>query len=155
MGTLSSEVNDLFMTLIRDYRLDAIYNTSGSFVFNTYLEPWLLFSIRDFNCCDQSLAYTISGSATEGYFTETLNTENKLMLARLMMKFWMEKTVQDVLQMQNFVTDRDFKTYSAAQNLKSKQDYLNSLKEELSQDLVDYAYQRNNWTNWKNQLFDL
>ncbi len=155
MTTPSSEITDLFMTRIRDYRLDSIYSTSGSIVFNGTVEPWLLDSISYFeDFCDQSLTYTVtSGSSAEGYFAEDLTMKNKLILSKLMVKSWLQKTINDVLQMQNFVTDRDFKTFSAAQNLKAKMDYLNSLKEELSQDIMDYSYKRNNWSEWNNQIF--
>jgi hypothetical protein len=155
MGTQSSEITDLFLTKISDYRLDIIYNTSGSFVLNNYVEGWLLNAISDFeDYSDQSLAYTVSGSATEGYFSADLNMKNKLMLANFVTKYWLQKSINDLLQMSLHVTDKDFKTFSAAQNLKAKQDYLNSLKEELSQSLIDYTYKRNNWTDWANQIFN-
>jgi hypothetical protein len=156
MTTLSSDINDLFMTRVTDYRLDTIYVASGSFVFNAYLESWLLGAIADFDdYCDQALTYTVSGSATEGYFTEDLTQKNKLILSKIMVKYWLQKTVNDILQMNLHVTDRDFKTFSASQNLKAKQDYLNSLKEELSQEIIDYTYKRNDWSNWKNGLYDV
>jgi hypothetical protein len=112
-------------------------------------------AVADFeNFADQSLAYTqSSGSITEGYFTEDLNMNNKLMLSRFMTKYWLEKSIKETLQMQLFVTDRDFKTFSAAQNLKAKQDFYNSLQEELSQAIIDYSYHKNNFTNWNNQIF--
>jgi hypothetical protein len=140
---------------VRDYRLDAIFNASGSFVLNQYLEVWLMDAISDFeDYADQDLTYVTSGSTTEGYFTTTLNTKNKLIISKIMTKYWLQKTINDVLMMGLHVTDRDFKTFSSAQNLRAKQDYLNSLKEELSQEIIDYTYQRNNFTNWKNQDFD-
>jgi len=154
MGTTSSEMVDLFLTRIRDYRLDTIFTTSGSLALVIYSEPWLMDAVNEFDICDQDLTYTISGSAVEGTFSETLTNKNKILLSKLMVKYWMQKTIQDVLQMQNFVTDRDFKTFSSAQNLKAKQDYLNSLKEELSQELIDYGYKINDWNNWKLQIFD-
>ena len=48
MGTTLTEVSDLFLSAIADYKLDAIYNASGSLVLNTYIEPWLLKSIDNF-----------------------------------------------------------------------------------------------------------
>lgn len=154
MGTLSSEISDMFLTRISDYRLDTIFTNSGSFVLNSYIEPWLIDAIVEFDICDQDLTYTASTTSIEGSFTETLTTENKNIISKLMVKYWMQKTVQDILQLQNFITDHDFKTFSAAQNLSAKKDYLNSLKEELAQLLVDYGYKKNDWVNWKQQLFD-
>lgn len=155
MTTPSSAISDLFMTRVKDYRLDAIYTASGSTTFNEYLEPWILDAVSDFeDFCDQDLTYVVSGSATEGYFVQDLNQKNKLMISKLMTKYWLGKSIRDVLQFNLVVSDRDFKTFSAAQNLRSKQDYYNSLQEELSQDLINYAYKRNDWSNWKNGLYD-
>jgi len=154
MTTNSSDIFDLFLTRISDYRLYAIDETSGSLALSIYLEPWLLSSIIDFDVCDQDLTYTSSTISSEGYFAETLTLKNKIVLSQLMVKYWLEKEVQDILQMQLFITDHDFKTHAASQNLKAKQDYYNSKKEELSQILVDYGYRVNDWTGWKNQNFD-
>lgn len=155
MTTPSSTITDLFMTKISDYRLDSIYNTSGSLTLNIYVEAWLLNSISEFeDYCDQSLTYVVSGSATEGYFAEDLTMKNQLMLSLLMTKYWLQKSINDTLQMALHVTDKDFRTFSSSQNLKAKQDYFNSLKEEISQAIMDYSYKRNNWADWKNQNFD-
>ena len=153
-GTTASEINDLFLTKISDYRLDAIFTTSGSAAFTLYLEPWLLDAIVEFEpICDQSLAYTVSG-ATEGQFAETLSLENQIMLSKLMVLYWLEKSVKDTLQFSLFLSDHDFKTASAAQNLSSKQSLYNNTREEISQLLNEYSYRKNNWENWQNQIYD-
>ena len=83
MTTDVSEVNDLFLTLIEDYRINLLYQTSGSSVLNTYLEGWLLYSINDFeNICTQSLAYDTNTQQ----FAEILTRENILILAQIMSK---------------------------------------------------------------------
>jgi hypothetical protein len=154
LATTLSEVVDLFLTRVNDYRLTAIYTTSGSFTLSTYVEPWLLDSIVEFSVCNQSLNYvSSSGSTVEGYFTEDLSLKNKIILSQIMVKYWLQKLVQDVLQMNNNVQDHDFKTFAQSSNLKAKQDYLNSKKEEISQILVDYGYDNNDWDNWKNGLW--
>ena len=155
MGTMSSEIFDLFLTSINDYRLTSIYASSGSLVLDTYLEPWLLNSIVDFSdVCIEDLNYTASGSATEGYFDAILSLEAKLILAQIMVKYWLQKTVSDILQMNLHITDHDFKTFSSSQNLKAKQEYYILKCEEISQRLVNYGYKKNNWEQWKNQNFD-
>jgi hypothetical protein len=148
-GTSFTDIFDLFMMLQSDYQLQALYQTSIT-DFNNYLEGWLVFAIGDFTVCNQSLIY----NSTTQTFTQTLNQENKNILAQMMVKYWMQKQVQNVLQMDNLIQDHDFKTYSQAQNLKAKQDYYNSKKEEISQLMVDYGLRHNNWSQWKNQLFD-
>jgi len=151
MATNSSEIFDLFMLLQSDYRLNTIYISSGSSAFNDYLQPWLLMSIDSFDdICNQSLDYNL----TTQNFTQTLTQKNKNILAQTMIKFWLQKEVQDVLQMNNLIQDKDFKTFSAAQNLSAKQEAYNAKREEISQLLVDYGYANNDWTNWKLQNFD-
>jgi hypothetical protein len=152
-GTLSSEVNDLFLSRINDYRLNALYQSSGSVAFGTYLEPWLLDATVEFEICNQDLTYIPSTSTDEGYFNQTLNLKNKIILSRIMVKYWLKKEVQDILQMNNLVQDHDFKTFSQAQNLDSKKSYLVVVQEEISQLLVDYDYKNNDWASWKNQEF--
>ena len=149
MGTPLSDVYDLFIQTITDYRLIALYQSSPT-NFETFLEAWLIFSINEFdNICDQSLEF----SSTTKMFTEELSSKNKVMLAKLMTKFWMEKLVRDVTQMNLHITDRDFKTASEAQNLEKKTNHLIMLKEECAQMLLDYAYSGHDWTSWYNQDF--
>jgi len=155
MTTPSSTIVDEFMMRISDYRLDTIYATSGSMALNLYAETWIIDAADEFSdFCDQSLTYVVSGSATEGYFVEDLTARNKILISKLMTKYWLGKTIRDVLQMQNFVTDRDFSTFSSAQNLTAKKQYYSLLQEELSQDLINYAYRNNDWASWKSQIFD-
>jgi len=153
LTTLSSDIFDYFLTSVDDYKLTSIYTTSGSLVLDTYLEPWLLNSIIEFEVCEQDLSYTASSGSSEGYFTETLTSENKFMLAQLMTKYWLQKNIQNVLFMANLLQDRDFRQFSAANNLKAKQDYYIMKCEELNQRLTDYGYKKNDWENWRNQIF--
>jgi hypothetical protein len=147
-------VSDLFLSRIDDFRLTSIFTASGSLILNNYIEPWLIDAIMEFEpICDQSLDYTTSGSASEGYFTQILTLENKTVLSQLMVKFWMAKTIQNLLQLQNFVTDKDFRTFSAAQNLSAKKDYYALKVEELDQLLGKYALRRTDFSSWNNQIF--
>ena len=158
MTTLSSTIFDLFTSYTRDYRIDTILDTSGSAILNTYLEPWLLNSIVEFDdICDQSLSYTtvLEAGDGDGYFAVDLTLRNKIVLSRLMLRYWMEKEVQDVLQMQNHITDRDFKTYSSANALRAKQAYLLDIVDRNSRMLTMYSYgSANDWESWKSQDFD-
>jgi hypothetical protein len=150
MATTLDEINDLFMQLITDYRLNSLYTTSGSNVFNTYLEPWLRFSINEFSpTCAETLVY----STTTQTFSTTLSEDVILILSQIMVKWWLQKLVNDVLQVNLAITDRDFKHYSESQNLREKRDLLNQKKEEISQLLVDYSIKHNNWSNWNLQTF--
>lgn len=145
-GTYTSEIYDLFMQTVTDYRLLDLFNTSQP-DFETYLQAWLDYAIAEFTICDQDLTYT------NGAFSETLTTENKIILATLMMKYWLQKNVNDITQMNLHVTDRDFKVASEAQNLKEKSAYLITIKEQCSQLLNDYGFKRVSWAEWYNQQF--
>lgn len=143
MGTSLSEVYDVFMMTITDYRLIDLFNTSVP-DFENYLQSWLDFAIVDFKVCDQNLNY----DDTINEFPADLSRDNKVVLATLMMRYWLQKAVNDVTQFNLHITDRDFKIASEAQNLREKVNHLNIVKEQCSQLLQDYAYNRNSWVNW-------
>lgn len=149
MGTSLSEVYDIFMMTVTDYRLIDLFNSSQP-DFENYLQAWLEYSINDFeDICDQDLNF----DDTTKEFPDTLSRENKIILAKLMMKYWLQKAVNDVTQFNLHVTDRDFKIASEAQNLREKVNYLNVVKEECSQLLQNYGYKRADWENWYLQNF--
>jgi hypothetical protein len=153
MATTLTEVNDLFLSRISDFRLDTIFTASGSLVLNTYLEPWLIDSIVDFDICNQTLNYTPTSGSADGTFDIDLNLKNKVILSRIMVLYWLKKNVNDILQMNNSLQDRDFKTFAQANNLNAKREYLNMQREEISQMLTEYGFANNNWTDWRNQNF--
>jgi hypothetical protein len=154
LGTLSSEINDLFLMRINDYRLNSLYQTSGSMALNMYTEAWLLDAITEFDgICNQDLTYTPSTYSDEGYFAQTLTTENKVMLSKLMVKSWLSNNVQELIQMRLFIDDKDMHSFSPSQNLTARTNLLNLKREEISQDLVEYGYKHNDWDNWNNQSF--
>jgi hypothetical protein len=148
MATSLSEIYDIFMMTVTDYRLIDLFNLSQA-DFENYLEAWLKFAISDFGECDQDLTF----DDTTNEFSVTLTTENINILAILMVKYWLQKLVNDITQLNLHVTDRDFRIASEAQNLREKSAYLNTIKEQCSQMLIDYAYQRTEWTSWFNQDF--
>lgn len=147
-NTNVSDVYDLFMLTVTDYRLVTLLETSVP-DFENYLQAWLEFSIVDFRVCDQDLNF----DRTTKLFPVVLSLENKVLLATLMMKFWLQKTVNDVTQFNLHITDRDFKVASEAQNLREKSNHLITIKEQCSQMLNDYAFARVNWGDWTLQNF--
>jgi len=124
-------------------------------VLNQCIEPWLLKGIVDFSTiCNQSLNYTVISKSSDGQFSETLTIENQIILASFMELYWLQKGIQDIRSLNNFVQDHDFKSFSPAQNIKARTDNYNSKREEISQTLVNYSYAHNiNWSEWKNQIF--
>jgi len=150
MATHCSDIFDLFLSLNDDYKLTALYQSQGTAGLNTYLEPWLLMSINEFDSiCTQDLTYNTSTQE----FSVDLTNENKLMLCQIMIKYWLQRKIQNLLQMDIHIQDHDYKTHSENQNLQAKQQAYRDKREEVSQLLIDYAYKHNAWTNWESQIY--
>lgn len=144
MATPYDEVFDLFMFHIKDWKLETLFQTNPS-DFETVLQGFMVLALPKFENCDQSLARTDSSKT----FTETLSEKNKTIIAALMVEKWLEREVQDIRQMNIHLTDRDFKHYSEAQNLKEKSDHWSKVQELNSQTLVDYSLNnRSLWSDW-------
>lgn len=141
-GTTFSEVYDNFTEKVKDYRLDALFNTSPT-NFETYLSGFLIPAIEDFDVCDQSLAYSTST------FTETLTPKNIDILAKLMKKRWLEKEIADVKQFNLGIFDREYKRFAESNNMLAKQKMLILEMEEISQLLTNYSLKNSiNWSEW-------
>ena len=151
MATEATEIFDIFLALVNDYTLTSLFTSSGSANFNTYLQPWLLLSNNDFTNAGATLTYTTSNET----YSAVLTQEEILILAQIMVRYWMAKEVQNVLQMENVLQDKDFKRHSAAQNLKEKKELYSNKVEEVEQLLANYELKNNDWANWNNQLFNV
>jgi hypothetical protein len=147
-GTPYSDINDLMMSQLSDYRLIDIYSQdvlNDTTNLDTYLLGFMLLAIPEFSKCSQDLSLR---DDTTRLFTETLTDTNKKVLSKLMVKEWLQKEVKDILQMRLHVQDIDFKTFAEANNLTAKQSMLTMFKEECSQLLIDNYYENNSWADW-------
>ena len=148
MKTPFGDVYDLFMFTVSDYRLDTLFNLDEE-SFEAYLFPWLQFSVNEFK--DSKIDLTFDETTKE--FDNTLGYQEKSILAHLMMKYWLQRLVNDVLQVNLHVQDREFRVASEAMNLREKSTHLNHVKEQCSQMLNDYGYLNANWDDWFVQEF--
>ena len=150
MGSKFSEIFDLFMVQIKDWRLQSLYESS-TLDFEVYLSGFLMLSIPQFQeVCNQSLSH----DEETREFTEILTLDNKTILSKLMVEKWLEKEVQDVNQMNLHLQDRDFKVYSESQNLKEKSLHLDKTKEYNSQTMTVYSYSKStDWAGWLSGTF--
>lgn len=149
MTTAYNLIYDLFLIGIKDWKLDALYDTSVP-DFETYLQGFLVLTIPEFTeFSDQDLTRNDSTSL----FTETLTDKNKQVLARMMVKEWLSKEIQDIRQIKAHVGDKDFKIPSEANNLRAKQSYFELKLEEISQDLIEYSWYGQDFTDWTNGIF--
>jgi len=142
--TAYSSIYDLFLQQIKDWKLDALYSADPT-EFEIYLEGFLILVLPAFaEHCDQDL----SRDDDARLFTEDLTDENKSILAMMMTEQWLMKEVQDIRQMNLHIVDKDFKTFSEAQNLREKSNYLITIRERISQTINEYSWYNNDWTAW-------
>lgn len=152
MGTSFTEIYDLFLSLCEDYHFNELFNISEENL-NTYLQPYLRFAVNDFmKCCDQKLQDKMD--LENGAFTLVLPEYNKIPLAMLMIKYWFNHLVNDILQIQNKLNDTDFKHFAEANNLNAKKSAYSQMQEECSQLLTDYAILHSvDWGKWRNGIY--
>ena len=146
MATDFTDIYDLFLMNIQDYKLNNLYATSTP-NFETYLKGFLIRAIPNFKNCKTGLDY--SGNS----FTVDKTLTEKLILSNLMVQEWFLKEVHNVTQFNILLSDTDFKRYAEANNLKSKADYSNMLREKISQLQTDYGLENVDWEAWSNGNF--
>lgn len=142
MGTHYSEIYELFLASVQDYRIDKIFRKSKKSA-EAYMKPFLIRGLINFYNCKNNLEDRDDVAQT---FGTTLSTEEKVILGNLMAVSWMEKNTNDILEMRNHLQDQDFRMYSSAQNLKEKSTHLAAMRETVSQQITQYGYNNLDWT---------
>lgn len=142
MSTPYSDIFNLFLTSIQDYRINKLYNQSVEQMEN-YLMPFLIKAITNFRKCKTDLE---DRDDTNKVFNQTLSTDEKVILSNLMIFEWLTKEVNDILQMRLYLQDTDFKTYSQANNLREKRELLTTMKEMVDKQIVQYSYNNFDWS---------
>ena len=142
MATPYSEVFDLFLASIQDYRINRLYEQSVEDMEN-YLIPFLIKAITNFRKCKTDLE---DRDDENRIFNQTLSTDEKVILSNLMIVEWLTKEVNDILSLRNFLQDTDFKTYSQANNLKEKRELLTTMKDMVDKQITQYSYNNFDWS---------
>ena len=141
MGTSFETVYDRALITIQDYHLDNVAkNNYNAFV--EYLEGMLIMSVPYFDKCMQSLDYDLTSKT----FNSTLTNKEINILAEIMVTTWFTSKVQDVVQYELKLTNREFKTFSESQNFKVKMQYLDELREKYSQDVNQYSLSKDSFS---------
>lgn len=134
MATPFTDIYDLAMIVINDYRLNRLYETDED-GFYQYMEGLLIKSIPKFASDSQTgLEYDITTSS----FNNDLNLMEKDILANFVAITWFESIIQDITQVNLHLSGRDKKFFSEAQNLKEKSEYFDRLREKVRQQICDY-----------------
>ena len=143
MATLFTDIYELFLVEIIDWKIDRIYAASTP-TFETYLQGFLVRAVPKFTNCEQSLVYSL----TTDSFTSDFTVVEKSILTNLMTIEWMNKEIQNISQFNLLLNDTDFKIHAAGQNLREKSEYKDRLRETVSQDMVDYGISNISWSDW-------
>jgi len=144
MSTPYSDIFNLFLFNIQDYLIDEMYGSSVS-DFETYATNFLLKAIPRFRHCEKDLT---NRNDTTKVFTADLTDDEKDILANLMTLAWLIKEINNILEMRNILTSGDYKAFSAANNLKEKRNWYETLSGDVDRQLVEYGYDNNDWDNF-------
>lgn len=151
MGTPFSTIYDLALVVIRDYRLNHLYENDQD-AFNLFMQGLTVKSIPKFTNCLQKLDYIVESEAEEfePHFVATLNNKEIDIMADLVAITWFETNINDATQVNLRLQGRDKKTESSASNLKEKSEYFDRLREKVKQDMNDYLLEdfdpiKNGW----------
>lgn len=148
--TSYSEVFDLFLVSVQDYKIDRLYSATPT-AFENYLTGFLIKAIPRFDNCAQDLEDRDDTSKT---FNITLTTTEKVILSNWMVYEWLQKNIQDIRQMNLHLNDTDFKHYSEQENLKGKMNHSHSIREIISQDMTSYELKNVDWTSWASGVYE-
>lgn len=127
MATTFDEIEDRALIEIRDYRIDALYNSNPT-DFQTYMDGFLIRAIPRFTACTQDID---SYNSTTREFAVTLSNIEQEILATYTAIVWFTNTIQDITQMNQKFNNKEMKMYSESQNLKEKKSYLNDCEEKV------------------------
>ena len=148
MATAFSDIINMALITIQDYKLNNLYQTSPK-DFQVITNAFLLKGLPEFSNCKTPLTYDLKTQS----FNNTLTSLEISILSDLWVYEWFNWHIQNVTQFENKMTPSDFKHYSEAENLKQKAEYLDKLREKHSQKMVDYDLKNIDWTSWGNGNF--
>lgn len=145
IGTSFDEIIDLALISFKDYKLDQLYSISIP-DFKTLMAGDVVKSIPNFLYeCKQNLEDV---DLINNVFASVLTLSEKVILSDLTVIQWMTTKILDVTQLNNFLSDADFKMYSNANNLKEKINVQNILIERVNQNITKYSLKNTDWTSW-------
>lgn len=136
MATSFDSVIDMALIIIRDYKLDALYQEdAGSF--NLVLQGYMLKGLPKFEVsCVDSLAYDLE---TRTFERELSDIEIDI-ISDWTVIMWYTDQINDVLEFKEPLSDVDFKRLATGQNLKPRQAYLQELRRKAKQDATNYQF---------------
>lgn len=140
MATSFDSVIDMALIIIRDYKLDALYNSDEN-SFKQVLQGYMLKGLPKFEVSSiKSLEYNL----TNREFVEDLDDIEIDIISDWTVIMWYTDQIQDVLEFKEPLSDVDFKRLATGQNLKPRQAYLQELRRKAKQDATNYQFMHMN-----------
>lgn len=137
MLTSFEEIYRIFLNSIsNDYRLKKMFEDAPE-VAEDMLQTWLIKAIAGFRDCKTDLSTTIDFD--EKTFGVKLSLDESVILANLMLLSWMEYNINNIVQMDLSIQDRDFKTHAEERNLSGKVEYRDKMREIIAHDISEYT----------------
>ena len=140
MATSFDSVIDMALIIIRDYKLDALYDSDEN-SFKQVLQGYMLKGLPKFEVSSiKSLEYNL----TNREFVEDLDDIEIDIISDWTVIMWYTDQIQDVLEFKEPLPDVDFKRLATGQNLKPRQAYLQELRRKAKQDATNYQFMHMN-----------
>ena len=140
MATSFDSVIDMALIIIRDYKLDALYEIDEN-SFKQILQGYMLKGLPKFEVSSiKSLEYNL----TNREFVEDLDDIEIDIISDWTVIMWYTDQIQDVLEFKEPLSDVDFKRLATGQNLKPRQAYLQELRRKAKQDATNYQFMHMN-----------
>ena len=140
MATSVDSGIDMALIIIRDYKLDALYDSDEN-SFKQVLQGYMLKGLPKFEVSSiKSLEYNL----TNHEFVEDLDDIEIDIISDWTVIMWYTDQIQDVLEFKEPLSDVDFKRLATGQNLKPRQAYLQELRRKAKQDATNYQFMHMN-----------
>lgn len=136
------EVFDLFLSGIKDPKIDRLYQSATPTNADVYMTGFLVKSIPSFTNCKKDLENRDDDTRI---FNISLNTDEKVILSNLMIIEWLTKEINDIRQITLHLQHSDAKTYAEANNLKEKSNLRDVTRETSERQIVQYGYKNIDW----------
>lgn len=124
-----------FQGKVQDYFLDDLFVSDLS-SYELYLTSLLKSALTKFDNCKNNLS---NRNDILMEFTSTLTEKEEEILSVLMLVEWLEKEVNNLLEMRLALSSSDFKRYAEANNMSAKRDLRDRTIERSEKLMTDYA----------------
>lgn len=148
MATPFSEVIDLAMITIQDYKLDKLFQISES-DWATFLSGFVVRAVPKFTNSKTPLNYDLTAQT----FNNTLSLQEINILVYWFIEIWLERCQQELSQIKATMTPSDAKRTNVPQLIKERQVLIDECREKNSQTETVYGINNVNWINWGNGNF--